>query len=251
LIWGAVAVLAGIAASYLLTDRIAAAAARLSERRGASSRSAASGPGARGWAAMLPYAFGAIVVAAAAAMVIDFSIVRLVGTGLAGNARRILPGQMVMVVVVLSAVGGQAAPFAVRALRALPVGPVVLTGMLQGFMAALVLAPTAVLWLVMRATDLDTSRLPVYLFGMIPLVALRLPVNFRVGVQIGTVAAVLPIVGLIFLPFAPWTRTASFDAAMILAAALILVWTWWELACGRAAYRVQPLGFMRWRGGLN
>jgi hypothetical protein len=158
---------------------------------------------------------------------------------------------MIMTLVLLSAIGGQAAPYALRAFRALPLGPAALTAVLQGFMLIVVLVPVGALWAVMRASGMQTSQVPVYIAGMVPIVALRLPVNFRVGVQAGTFVAILPAIGLVFLPLAAWSRSLWFEAAMAALTAAIWIWTWWELACGRAAYRVQPLGVARWRGGLN
>jgi hypothetical protein len=247
----AVALLIAIAASYVWTDRIAVTAAGwLSDRSQARpSWDWRSRP--KGWAALGPYALGAVVLAVAATLAIDYSMVRMVGPSIPDNARRVLPSQMLMTVVLLSAIGGQAAPYALRALRVLPPGPAALTAVLQGFLLAILLAPLGVLWAVMRASDMETSKVPVYFAGMIPIVALRLPVNFRVGVQPGAFLAILPAVGLIFLPLAPWTSSLWFDAAMILTAAMIWIWTWWELAFARAAYRVQALGLTRWRGGLN
>jgi hypothetical protein len=250
---GAIAVVALAVGSYVLTDWFGAATARLFDPREgpAAAGTSATRHGARGWAALLPYAFSAIVLAVAVAVAINYSMVAMLGPGLAEHARRTLPGQMLMTVILLSAIGGQAAPYALRALRALPLGPEALTAVLQGFMLAVTLLPAGVMWWVLSATGFDTSKLPILLFGMLPIVALRLPVNFRVGVQVGMFVTMVPMIGLLFLPFAPWTSSPWFDAAMVLAAALVWLWTWWEMACGRAAYRVLPLGLARWRGGLN
>src|SRR3569833_1109060 len=211
MIGAAVLIVVLAAASYALAGPVAnAAEAAFSERSEAPSRPPARGR-VRGWPVLAPYALSAIILAVAAVMAIDYSMVKMMGPNIADHARRVLPSKMIMSAVLLSAIGGQAAPYALRALRVLPVGPVRLTLVLQGFLLAVVLAPVGVLVMVLRATGLDTSQVPIYFAGLILIVALRLPVNLRIGVQAGTFMAVLPAVGLVFLPFAPWTHGAWFN----------------------------------------
>lgn len=239
-------------ATWAAADRAGAIAARLSDRSEAAAKAPSeTGGGVRGWAAILPPLLGVMVAAVAVTVLINYSLLRAISPDIHEGVRRNLPGQFILTGIVLSAIGGQVAPYALRALRVLPIGPTTLTAVLQGFMLALLLIPVAAMWAVMRAMGMDTALVPAYLYAMVPIVALRLPVNLRTGIQIGAFISILPIFPLAFLRFAPWAQSPGFAALMLGLAIVLWVWSWWELAYARAAYRVQPIGLSRWRGGIN
>jgi len=140
------------------------------------------------------------------------------------------------------AYGGVAA---IRALRALPLSALRLTGWLFLTQTGLMLLSLLVCEIVVTVWD---GR-PVWMCLPLALPGLCIALLLRFGTKLIQVMVAIAIILLqIMLGLDRWLRPQTSLAATALVLGLCFAWTWWELAKGRNAYRLMPLQPFRWRG---
>lgn len=200
-----------------------------------------------GWASLAPHVltlFGVAVIGVLAADWLLDGVMR---------GRNLPPDHVGTAVIAAIVTGAPAlmAPSIVRVLRSLPLGPAGLTLTLQGLTAVFTLAVFLIVQLLSWSLDREgpTSLAPMIL-AAVPINASRLPLMFRLGPRLGAYLNMLPFIVLPVLAVivSPTATLVAIDLALT---AAIWAWTWWELACGRAAYRAWTAGMVRWRGGFN
>jgi hypothetical protein len=234
--------------AYAVADRIGEALDRLG--RWAASRPGAHAPAharaAKGWAAMAPTVLSAWIMSAASGSAICYSANLFMSgrTGLVGPDVGL--GQL-MIVLLAWAIGGSGIPRTVRVLRGLPLGPATLTAVLQGFLASIAAAAFLAMWLVLRFTGGDTAQLSLFVVSIVPVLSLNLPLALHFGSRHFLALIVVPIVLVNLARLIPATAGPVILAGSALLTAALWVWTWWELARGRNAYRPLPR-LLRWRG---
>jgi hypothetical protein len=154
----------------------------------------------------------------------------------------------IVTVVMFGALPAAALNFVTRVLRSLPLGPAVLTLLLQGAQTVLVLVLFAAMQLLFAAAGHYDRSMWLAALAALPLCALRLPLHLRLGPQGGIFvgfAIMIPLPLLATTDIAPPSILAPIDLALW---ALACSWTWWEFARGRGAYRTWYAGAARWRG---
>jgi hypothetical protein len=247
---GGLVVLLLAAAAYLNASGLGAALDRTIAALEPTALGSPDGAGwARGWAAMAPWALAVTAVTVAAAVAVTYSPSLLLGPAHAESARRGMPNQVALTLLMMTIILGAPIAQAIRTLRILPLSAAGLTMVLQGFMLAVATLTFAVLWALFRVTGVDTSRVGFFFFAAVPILALRLPLSFRLESWWSILATAAPLILVPFLQLVPGWNTPWFKVLELGLVALIWVWTWWELAYGRGAYRAPHPALTRWRGG--
>jgi hypothetical protein len=136
---------------------------------------------------------------------------------------------------------------AMRAFRALPLSGLRLTAILLLLLVATQGLSLAWLRLIVTVAGSATSPWTVVLAPLIfPLV--YFPAILRFGTRVAQFGYAFAILVILPLQFLSPARMPVVLAGLGALAALAMAWTWFEIARGSSAYRVQPLAPARWRG---
>jgi hypothetical protein len=239
----AMTAMAAIAVGVAQARRLSLGALRAAAKPGARNPA----PGFPGWPALSPLVLASLAMAAASGVAVGFWPPSPGEPGPAGTASA-LPSQSLVIVLVIWAIGGSTPVRSVRALRALPIGALGLTAVLQGFVLAVGACAFAGLWTVYTVRGAETDRLATLAWAAIPILSLRLPLDFRFGGPKVLWLTIAPIVLITLARLIPPAAQPTAGIAGLGLAALAWGWTWRELSSGRGAYRAQPVRPARWRG---